>query len=79
MSFNVPIGKLIFTIAQIIFGILLLIYVQYCIHNRGMHHKGKGWKGIEVAPKSFYFTILLYIIISIGMISTAIWEVYRLV
>ena len=49
-------------------GILLLIYAGFCWVKQGVHVKGKGWKSKEEMPKSFWFSIVLYLLIGLSML-----------
>jgi hypothetical protein len=49
-------------------GFLLLIYAGFCWVKQGVHVKGKGWKSKEEMPKSFWFSIVLYLLIGLSML-----------
>ena len=49
-------------------AVLKLSYAGYCWIRQGVHVRGKGWQTRENAPKSFWFSIILYIILGIGML-----------
>ena len=57
-------------------AIAMLMYAMYCFINQGTHHRGKGWKTVEEAPKSFYFTVGFYVIMGLGILG---WHGYIIV
>ena len=57
-----------FTIA-----ILILLYTGFCWVNQGVHAKGKGWVTREYAPKTFWFCIIFYVVIAVGLIVSSFY------
>ncbi|HJL96833.1 MAG TPA: hypothetical protein QF401_01655 [Candidatus Poseidoniaceae archaeon] len=58
----------------IVISILLFAYAGYCWVNQKVHVRGKGWKTKDEAPKTFYFTVILLVIIGLGQIvNTLFW------
>ncbi|MDC0557282.1 hypothetical protein OAO34_05805 [Candidatus Poseidoniaceae archaeon] len=51
---------------------LMLLYVGYCWVNQGCHHKGKGWRTREESPKGFWFTIVLWLVLSAVTIASSL-------
>jgi hypothetical protein len=49
---------------------LMLLYVGYCWVHQGYHKKGHGWKTREESPKGFWFTIVLFLVLSIITIAS---------
>jgi hypothetical protein len=45
----------------------MLLYVGYCWVHQGVHAKGKGWVTREFAPKTFWFCMILYTFMGIGI------------
>ena len=45
----------------------LFIYTLYCWIRQGTHVRGKGWKTKEEMPKTFYFSVGLYLILGISI------------
>jgi len=54
-------------IINIVFSSLILLYAGYCWVNQGVHAKGKGWVTRESAPKTFWFCMILYLVMAIGI------------
>ncbi len=50
-----------------VFASLMLLYVGYCWVHQGVHAKGKGWVTREFAPKTFWFCMILYTFMGIGI------------
>ena len=50
---------------QLLIPIGLMAYAGYCWVTQSVHVRGMGWKTREEAPKAFYFTILLILIIGV--------------
>jgi len=48
-------------------GALTFAYGVFCMVKGGTHVKNVGWRSKEEYPKSFYFSVVLYIIIGVGM------------
>ena len=46
---------------------MILLYVGYCWVNQGVHAKGKGWVTRELNSKTFWFFIILYLVMAIGI------------
>lgn len=54
-------------IINLVFSSLILLYAGYCWVNQGVHAKGKGWVTREFAPKTFWFCMILYLVMAIGI------------
>jgi hypothetical protein len=50
-----------------VISVMILLYVGYCWVNQGVHAKGKGWVTREISPKTFWFFIILYFVMAIGI------------
>jgi len=61
-------------IINIAIAILMLLYVGYCWVNQGSHARGKGWRTRWEAPKTFWFNVIFFTVVSIFMIVTALVE-----
>ena len=48
-------------------GALIFVYGVFCIVKGGTHVKNVGWRLKEEYPKSFYFSVILYILIGVSM------------
>ena len=48
-------------------GALIFAYGVFCMVKGGTHVKNVGWRSKEEYTKSFYFSVVLYIIIGVGM------------
>jgi len=61
-------------VLPIIISVLLFAYAGYCWVTQKVHLKGKGWKTKDEAPKSFYFTVIILVLIGLGQLfSTLYW------
>ena len=61
-------------VLPIIISVLLFAYAGYCWVTQKVHLKGKGWKTKDEAPKSFYFTVTILVLIGLGQLfSTLYW------
>jgi hypothetical protein len=50
----------------IIVALALFGYATYSFVNGGIHAKGHGWKTKEEAPKPYYITQCLVILVALG-------------
>ena len=50
-----------------VISMMILLYVGYCWVNQGVHAKGKGWVTREFSPKTFWFFVILYLVMAIGI------------
>jgi ABC-type antimicrobial peptide transport system permease subunit len=53
------------------FGYALLIFLK-----QGVHVKGKGWKTKSEAPKSYYFTLGIMLVIILFSLGSIIFRLY---
>ena len=60
-----------FAIALLMFG-----YVAYNFTRGGIHVKGKGWMSKEDAPKSYYFTQIIMIVLGIFQIASGFVRIF---
>ncbi|MBQ70574.1 MAG: hypothetical protein CMA65_03690 [Euryarchaeota archaeon] len=58
--------------------VLLMLYAGYCWIRQGVHVRGKGWQSRQEMPKTFWFTIILYVVISIGAVVGNLFWMSRL-
>ncbi len=49
-------------------AIMMLLYAGYCWVKQGSHAKGKGWFTRQEAPKTFWFNVIFFTLLSILMI-----------
>ena len=67
------IGEISRLVLPIIISVLLFAYAGYCWVTQKVH-QGKGWKTKDEAPKSFYFTVIILVLIGLGQLfSTLYW------
>jgi hypothetical protein len=57
--------------------VCLLAYVTYNFVRGGAYARGKGWQSKEEAPKSYYLTQGILILISFGQIASIIFYLYK--
>jgi hypothetical protein len=68
------IGEISRYVIPLIVTVLLFAYAGYCWVTQKVHVKGKGWKTKDEAPKSFYFTVIILVLIGLGQLfSTLYW------
>ena len=68
------IGEFSRLVLPIIISVLLFAYAGYCWVTQKVHVRGKGWKTKDEAPKSFYFTVIILVLIGLGQLfSTLYW------
>lgn len=68
------IGEFSRLVLPIVISGLLFAYAGYCWVTQKVHVKGKGWKTKDEAPKSFYFTVIILVLIGLGQLfSTLYW------
>ena len=68
------IGEFSRYVIPLVVAVLLFGYAGYCWVTQKVHVRGKGWKTKDEAPKSFYFTVIILVIIGLGQIfSTLYW------
>jgi len=68
------IGEISRYVIPLIVAVLLFAYAGYCWVTQKVHLKGKGWKTKDEAPKSFYFTVIILVLIGLGQLfSTLYW------
>ncbi len=52
-------------------------YALYLFLRKGIHVRGQGWKTKDEAPKSYYFTLGMLILISVGSLVGIIARIYN--
>jgi len=57
--------------------VCLLAYVTYNFVRGGAYVRGKGWQSKVEAPKSYYLTQGILILISFGQIASIIFYLYK--
>ena len=72
----VPTELILGSIGNLIAFIFCTGYAIYTFLRKGVHVKHKGWKTKDEAPKTFYFTIGIMILISILSLGAIIFRVY---
>ena len=55
----------------------LLVYVTYNFVRGGVHARGRGWKSKEEAPKTYYFTQGILILIAFGQIGSIVFYLFK--
>lgn len=51
-------------------------YALYTFLKQGVHVKGKGWKTKSEAPKSYYFTLGIMLVIILFSLGSIIFRLY---
>ena len=65
-------------VIPIVVAFLMFSYAGYLWVKQGVHVRGKGWMSKEEAPKSFYITVVLMVVLGLGqLISPIFWIVQR--
>lgn len=64
-----------------IFGNLIVMvfcggYAVYIFLRQGTHVRGIGWKSKKDYPKSYYFTLVIMIFISLFSLASSIFRLY---
>ena len=72
----VPIELIVGSIGNLLGLVFCLGYAIYTFLRKGVHVKGKGWKTKDEAPKSYYFTLGILIVISIFSLGSIIVRIY---
>ena len=72
----VPIELIVGSIGNLLGLVFCLGYAIYTFLRKGVHVKGKGWKTKDEAPKSYYFTLEILIVISIFSLGSIIVRLY---
>jgi len=72
----VPTELIVGSIGNLIAFIFCLGYAIYTFLRKGVHVKGRGWKTKDEAPKSYYFTLGIMILVSILSLGAIIFRLY---
>ena len=65
-------------VVPVLISLLMFSYAGYLWVKQGVHVRGKGWMSKEEAPKSFYITVVLMVVLGLGqLISPIFWIVQR--
>ena len=64
-------------ILPIVVSLGILAYITYNFTRGGVHVRGKGWQTKQEAPKPYYITQILLIIIFIGQLISIIIRVNK--
>ena len=72
----VPPELIVGSIGNLFGFIFCLGYAIYLFLKKGLHVKGKGWKTKDEAPKSYYFTLGILIVISIFSLGAIVVRLY---
>jgi len=60
-----------------LFGFVFCLgYAIYTFLKKGVHVKGRGWKTKDEAPKSYYITLGVMILITLFSFGSIIFRVY---
>ena len=65
--------EIIGLVVPIMVSFLLFGYVAYCWFNQKVHVRGKGWRSKDEAPKTFYFTVILLLLIGLGQLFSTLY------
>ena len=50
----------------------MMLYVGYCWVNQGFYQKVRRWKTREESPRGFWFTIVLWLVLSVAAIASSL-------
>ena len=56
--------------------VFCLGYAIYTFLKKGVHVKGRGWKTKDEAPKSYYITLGVMVLIALFSLGSIIFRVY---
>ena len=70
-------AKLLASISGNLIGLVAcLSYMIYCLANKRVFVRSKGWRTKEEAPGAYKFTIGLMLFIAIGSLAALVYRVY---
>ena len=72
----VPIHLIMSLVGNILALVFCTGYAIYTFLRKGVHVKGRGWKTKDEAPKSYYFTLGILIVVSIFSFGAIIFRLY---
>ena len=72
----IPPELILGSIGNLFAFVFCLGYAIYTFLRKGVHVKGKGWKTKDEAPKSYYFTLGILIVISIFSLGAIVVRLY---
>ena len=72
----VPIELIVGSIGNLFAFVLCLGYAIYTFIRKGVHVKGKGWKTKDEAPKSYYITLGVMVLIALFSFVSMVFRVY---
>ena len=72
----VPPELILGSIGNLFAFIFCLGYGIYLFLKKGLHVKGRGWKTKDEAPKSYYITLGVMVLIAVFSLVSMIFRVY---
>ena len=72
----VPTELIVGSIGNLIAFIFCLGYAIYTFLKKGVHVKGRGWKTKDEAPKSYYITLGVMVLIALFSFVSMVFRVY---
>ena len=72
----VPVELILGSIGYLFGFIFCLGYAIYLFLKKGLHVKGRGWKTKDEAPKSYYITLGVMVLIALFSFVEIIFRVY---
>ncbi len=72
----VPVELILGSIVNLFGFIFCLGYAIYLFLKKGLHVKGRGWKTKDEAPKSYYITLGVMVLIALFSFVEIIFRVY---
>ncbi len=72
----VPVELILSLLGNLVALFFCLGYALYLFLRKGIHVKGQGWKTKDEAPKSYYFTLGLMMLISVGSFVAIVARIY---
>lgn len=72
----VPPELIVGSIGNLFGFVFCLGYAIYTFLKKGVHVKGRGWKTKDEAPKSYYITLGVMVLIALFSLVSMIFRVY---
>ena len=66
-------GEISRLVLPIVISVLLFAYAGYCWITQKVHVRGKGWKTKDEAPKTFYLTVIILVLIGLGQLVSTVF------
>ena len=72
----VPLELFVGSIGILFAFVFCLGYAIYTFLKKGVHVKGRGWKTKDEAPKSYYITLAVMVLIALFSFVSMVFRVY---